>query len=79
MHEHHHAVHTDSADELRALMEYMVKHNASHAAELRQIAARLSDGGKTLASEKTLAALEAYTQGNTLLQEALDLFKGETE
>ena len=73
MHEHHHpSVNAADAEELRALAAYMLRHNTAHTEELRQIAEQLKACGYAAANDKLLKALEAYRQGNTLLQEALD-------
>ncbi len=71
-HHHHHTVSADSKEELKALLEYMVSHNSSHAEELSQIARQLKSLGSDTASEKALAALEEYKKGNALLNEALE-------
>ncbi len=43
--------------ELKALMKYMVGHNASHANELAQLAAKLKDLGETAAYEQIMLAV----------------------
>ncbi|MBQ9530908.1 MAG: hypothetical protein IJR70_02435 [Eubacterium sp.] len=73
MHEHHHhTVNAESEEELKVLVEYMVKHNISHTDELCQIAERLKKDGKNTSAEKTLEAINVYNKGNALLKEVLE-------
>lgn len=73
MHEHHHHhIAAESDGELKAFLQYMLKHNASHADELKSLAEKLKSSGSALAGEKALAALEQYKKGNALLEEALN-------
>ncbi len=74
-HHHHHNIVSGSPEELKALLEYMLHHNISHAEDISQIAEQLKAGGNTDAGEKALSALEKYNQGNALLKEALESMK----
>ncbi|MBR3737838.1 MAG: hypothetical protein IKN26_03770 [Eubacterium sp.] len=58
-------------EELEALMEYMINHNANHGKELLQIAEKLNENGNLQAGKKTIEALDEYNKGNALLKEAL--------
>ena len=75
MHSHHHGINAESAEELRALTEYMLSHNVSHAEELKDIASLMSQHGFDKANRKALEAIEEYNKGNALLQQALELMK----
>ena len=77
MHTHNHLHSADAATvpELKALLEFTLKHNVSHTGELAQLAEQLRLNGNDAASKKITAALEEYNQGNKLLEEALALVK----
>ena len=80
-HEHHHHHHHDHdhdhehahdhdhtpMEELLALMQYMVGHNASHARELAELAEQLKAAGKEEAYEKVMSAVADFNLGNTTL------------
>ena len=51
-------------DELKALMKYMVGHNAAHTKELADLAQKLAANGNTAAAEQVLAAVADYDKGN---------------
>lgn len=78
-HEHHHEHHHEHApqaggtpmEELLALMEYMVNHNAAHTRELGDLAAQLDQAGHHEAYHQVMAALEDYEKGNAQLKSAL--------
>ena len=79
-HEHHHHEHAcgacggcnaDPKAELKALMKYMVGHNASHANELAQLAAKLKDLGETTAYEQIMQAVSDFEKGNMRLSTVL--------
>ena len=73
-HEHHHCQggcghcheHTPM-EELVALMKYMVGHNASHAKELADLAAKLDQAGNHMAYEQVMAAVSDFEKGNMRL------------
>lgn len=75
-HEHnHHLPAADSAEELTAVLEFMLRHNISHTGELDQLADKLRQTGKTEAADGISAALGKYNEGNSLLAEALRALK----
>ena len=51
-------------DELKALMKYMVGHNAAHTKELADLAQKLAANGNTAAAEQVMAAVADYDKGN---------------
>ena len=70
-HEHHcqggcHCQHTPM-EELVALMKYMVGHNAAHAKELADLAAKLDQVGNHMAYEQVMAAVSDFEKGNMRL------------
>ena len=87
-HEHHHehchdhehgccgsCQHTPM-EELVALMKYMVGHNAAHARELAELAAKLDQAGNKMAFEQVMAAVSDFEKGNMRLSvvlQALDV------
>ena len=58
-------------DELIALMKYMAGHNASHAAELAQLANQLEKAGEHAAFEQVMAAVSDFEKGNLRLRAVL--------
>lgn len=58
-------------DELKALMKYMVGHNASHVKELADLAARLESIGQHTAYEQVMAAVSDFEKGNLRLSAVL--------
>lgn len=57
--------------ELRALLEYLVKHNADHAAEILELAARAESLGRLSVHEHLVRGVELLHQSNESLQAAL--------
>ena len=81
-HEHHHdhgcscgcggCGHDHSPmEELVALMKYMVGHNAAHAKELADLAAKLQEAGSRTAFEQVMAAVSDFEKGNMRLSMVL--------
>ena len=73
-HAHHAHTHTHEApagDKMTALIDYMLKHNEHHAAELDQVAGKLMAAGKTAAAEQIKKAVDEYQKGNLYLSLAL--------
>ena len=82
-HEHHHHHHDHDCggdchdcgshcehtpmDELLALMQYMVGHNAAHARELADLASQLEQAGSHAAYEQVMAAVSDFEKGNMRL------------
>ena len=63
-------------EELVALMKYMVGHNAAHAKELADLAAKLDQVGNRMAFEQVMAAVSDFEKGNMRLSvvlQALDV------
>ncbi len=65
----------EGADKMSALLDYMLKHNEHHAAELDQLAGKLAESGKEAAAEQVRRAVDEYQKGNLYLKLALDLAK----
>ena len=61
----------DPRAELVALMNYMVKHNASHANELVTLAGKLRDMGDTTAAAQVMEAVSDFEKGNMRLSAVL--------
>ena len=58
-------------EELVALMKYMVGHNAAHAKELADLAAKLQEAGSRTAYEQVMAAVSDFEKGNMRLSMVL--------
>lgn len=79
-HDHEHA-HTCAGDcsacsqdpkaEIKALMNYMVKHNTAHAHELEALAQQLRGQGMEQACEQVLLAVADFEKGNLRLSTVL--------
>ena len=67
---HCHCEHTPM-EELVALMNYMVGHNASHAKELADLANQLEKAGSHTAYEQVMAAVSDFEKGNMRLSVVL--------
>ena len=62
-------------EELMALMQYMVSHNAAHAKELADLAAQLEKAGSHTAYEQVMAAVSDFEKGNLRLSAVLSSLK----
>ena len=69
-----HCEHTPM-EELMALMQYMVGHNAAHAKELADLAQQLKDAGNPTAYEQVMAAVSDFEKGNLRLSAVLASLK----
>ena len=58
-------------EELLALMQYMVTHNAAHARELADLAIQLEKAGSHVAYEQVMAAVSDFETGNLRLSAVL--------
>ena len=61
---------------MEELMKYMVGHNAAHAKELADLAAKLDKAGNKMAFEQVMAAVSDFEKGNMRLSvvlQALDV------
>lgn len=74
-HGHTHSHEVPQGDKITALLDYMLKHNESHAAELDQVAEKLRQAGKDSAAEQIKKAVDEYQKGNLYLSLALSLVK----
>ena len=75
-HEHCHehncsACAQDPKAEIKALMNYMVKHNTAHAAELEGLAKQLKEQGLDMAYEQVMLAVADFEKGNLRLSTVL--------
>ena len=70
-HTHSHDHNATPMEELLALMKYMVGHNAAHAKELADLAAKLQDAGSRTAYEQVMAAVSDFEKGNMRLSVVL--------
>ena len=62
-------------EELMALMQYMVGHNAAHARELADLAAQLEKAGNHSAYDQVMAAVSDFEKGNLRLSAILASLK----
>ncbi len=62
-------------EELTALMQYMVNHNAAHARELAGLAQQIKDAGNPVACEQVMAAVADFEKGNLRLSAILASLK----
>ena len=62
-------------EELMALMQYMVSHNAAHAKELADLALQLEKAGSHSAYEQVMAAVSDFEKGNMRLSVVLASLK----
>ena len=62
-------------EELLALMQYMVSHNAAHAKELADLAVQLEKAGSHVAYEQVMAAVSDFEKGNLRLSAVLASLK----
>ena len=60
---------------MTALLDYMLKHNEHHAAELDQVAGKLQAEGKSAAAEQIKKAVDEFQKGNLYLSLALSMVK----
>lgn len=68
---HTHEPEAMTGDKMTALLDYMLKHNEHHAAELDQVADRLRAEGKTAAADQIRKAVDEFQKGNLYLGLAL--------
>lgn len=71
----HHAAGASEPDKMTALLDYMLKHNEHHAAELDQVAEKLRAAGKEAAAEQIKKAVDEFQKGNLYLSLALSMVK----
>ena len=73
-HDHHHE-HSGGGIQSAALLDYMWKHNVSHAAELDKMAQRLEDEGRADAAVQVRKAADEFQKGNLYLGLALSMLR----
>lgn len=66
----------ETVRELTLLLDYLVKHNAEHAGEIRELAGRAMDLGETQAHEHLVRGVELLEQANESLKAALTELRG---
>lgn len=70
-----HSHEAPAGDKMAALLDYMLKHNEHHAAELDQVAEKLRAEGKDAAAEQIKKAVDEFQKGNLYLSLALSMVK----
>ncbi len=70
-----HSHETPQGDKMTALLDYMLKHNEHHAAELDQVADKLRSEGKDAAAQQIRKAVDEFQKGNLYLSLALSMVK----
>ena len=68
---HSHSHEEPQGDKLVALLDYMLKHNEHHAAELDQVSEKLRAAGKVAAADQIKKAVDEFQKGNLYLSLAL--------
>ena len=68
-HDHNHDTGETPANELLALMTYMIKHNDAHAQELVDLAQQLQDAGKSRAYDQLMRAVTDFDMANARLED----------
>lgn len=74
-HPHTHGDAPVQGDKMTALLDYMLKHNEHHAAELDQVAEKLQAEGKDAAAQQIKKAVDEFQKGNLYLSLALSMVK----
>ena len=74
-HEHGPISGFDSVEQAEALMSYMLDHNRHHADELHEVGHKLAHSGKEEAAKLIHEAVDAFNNGNELLEKALKALK----
>jgi hypothetical protein len=71
-HDHNHG-HTGGGPQIRTLLEYMIEHNKSHAAELDELARKLRGTEQQAAADLIAEGITDFDRGNKKLVRALEL------
>ena len=71
----HHIGDNLGENELIALLEFNVAHNASHVSELSEIADRLKQVGRNEAADTLTQAIGRFSEGGELIKQALEGLK----
>lgn len=61
----------ENREQMKALLDYMYKHNRSHEDELAKMAEKLKSLGNETEASKVSEAQSYFAKGNELLSEAL--------
>ncbi|HBR09217.1 MAG TPA: hypothetical protein DD735_10050 [Clostridiales bacterium] len=81
MHEGHHSCdheHSgDSPEMRRALLEYLLGHNRSHARELQELGEKFEKAGSTETAAAVRESAACFGRGNAALERALAALKGD--
>lgn len=73
-HDHSHEA-KGPQDQMTAVLDYMLKHNEHHAAELDAMADKLEAAGKSAAAQQIKKAVDEFQKGNLYLSLALSTVK----
>ena len=71
----HEQLQPNTPEQMTAVLNYMLKHNQAHTAELLSIAEKLSQMGNDTAAGQVKKAADAFSEGNSLLSLALEQVK----
>ncbi|MCC8137380.1 MAG: cobalt transporter [Clostridiales bacterium] len=66
-------------DKMTAVLDYMLKHNEHHAAELDQVAEQFRANGKADAAEQIKKAVDEFQKGNLYLRLALSMVSEDSQ
>ena len=78
-HTHENITAFDSKEQAVRILSYMLEHNRSHAEELHEICHKLEASGEEEAAEYLDKAVDAFREGNDLMDKALHLLRKEEE
>ncbi|MBP0970353.1 MAG: hypothetical protein J5744_09435 [Oscillospiraceae bacterium] len=78
-HEHGDIAAFESTEQAVRILTYMLDHNKSHAEELHEICHKLEATGEEEAAEYLDKAVDAFREGNSLMEQALGLMNKEEE
>ena len=78
-HDHAHGSLPDpqTPQQMAAVLEYMLRHNRQHAAQLDQFSSKLMDMDQEESAMQLQKAVDEFSKGNLYLSLALSLLKGE--
>lgn len=74
---HNHDGQAGNGNKNAALLKYMLDHNTHHAAELDQLAAKLSSDGQEKAAEQIHKAVDEFQKGNMYLSLAMSMLENQ--
>lgn len=76
-HTHEHITAFESAEQAVKVLDYMLDHNIHHAEEVHEICHKLEFSGEAEAAEYLDKAVDAFRDGNELMEKALRVLKKE--